>query len=69
VRAEKFVGRFQSPDSAQSQLLGQSPLPGGEAAFRSSGPAPFRALRRPSTEGCASSSPSRRAVDERTGAE
>jgi hypothetical protein len=30
----KHVGRFQSSDPAQSQLLRQPSLPGGEAAFR-----------------------------------
>jgi hypothetical protein len=36
VLGEKSVGRLQSADSMQSQLLRQSPLPGGEAAFRAS---------------------------------
>src|ERR1700689_4984861 len=34
VLIEKVVGRFQSSDPAQSQLLRQPSLPGGEAAFR-----------------------------------
>src|ERR1017187_2317689 len=36
VLIEKVVGRFQSSDPAQSQLLRQSSLPGGEVAFRAS---------------------------------
>src|SRR5664279_701666 len=36
VLLEKVVGRFQSSDPAQSQLLRQPSLPGGKVAFRAS---------------------------------
>src|SRR5258708_7820686 len=36
VLGKKRIGPFQGPDPAQSQLLWQPSLPGGEVAFRAS---------------------------------